>query len=117
MSKRNRVGYRRHSASFFEHNGTTDDLNQRTYDNDNDWLPVVVNWPVELVGVSGGEVLRGRQVSAESTHVLFGEAFGGAGIEPTNRCVIAGTTYGITSVIEPDGDNMELRVELKRGST
>ena len=120
MSKhRLNIGARLHLATFYQHNGNTDDLGQPTYTVDTDWLPVVINWPVEKLGVSGGETLRGRQVASETTHVLFGEAQGGLGIMPKHRCEVTDLNgswqrYQVTSVLDRDGINQELRVEIKR---
>ena len=111
---RKRHGQRRHKATAWQHDGSQDDAGQPTYSNDTDWSPVVTNWPVELVAVRGGETLRGRQVAAETTHVVFGEYFGGNGILPEHRCVIDGVTFGVVSAMDIDGLSTELRVELKR---
>jgi len=112
---RRRSGQRRYVATFYEHNGTIDESGHPTYSVDTDWLAVVVNWPVEVLGTGGGETVRGLQVTAETTHLLYGEYHGGDGIKATQRCVIDGEQrYNVVSELDPDGFKMERRVELKR---
>ena len=119
MSKRRmRIGARKYQATFSSHNGKQDTAGQYTYGVSDDWVPVVVGWPVEMVATGGGETLRGRQVTAQTTHVLFGEAFGGEGINAEHRCQIevngVTQTFGVVSVLDMDGLDMERRVELKQ---
>ena len=111
---RKRYGFRRDQATTMIHNGNQDAAGQPTYSNDADWSPVVIGWPVELVSVRGGETLRGRQVSADTSHVLFGEYYGGNGVSPEQRCVINGESYNVVSAMDLDGTHTELRVELRR---
>lgn len=111
---RKRIGFRNHRALIQEHNGNQDDNGQPTYTVEADWLLVEPQWPVEMVAASGGERLRGRQVAASVTHVLFGEYFGAKEIRPDMRCIIDSSVYGIVSVLDKDGTSMEMRVEVKR---
>ena len=67
----------------------------------------------EMIAASGGEVVRGRQVTATTTHVLFGEYFGGEGVNPEMRALIEGKWYNVTSVLDKDGLSEEQRIELK----
>ena len=99
---RKRVGNRRHLATFSQHNGSTDTAGQPTYANAADWTTVLGEWPCELLQTSGGEVLRGRQVTAQTTHVFFGD-FMGSEAEPTYRIIVSGRNYSIVSVLDPDG--------------
>lgn len=115
---RNRDGKRRHMATFQQHDGTTDAHGHPTYFTEADW-DNVLQWPCEVTTAHGGEVLRGRQVTAETTHVLFGEYFSAEGVTAAMRCKIPsddGTmvTYDVVSAYDPDGLSRELRVELKR---
>lgn len=115
---RGRTGKRRHVATFQSHNGTTDAHNHPTYSTDTDWSNSVVDWPCELTTVQGGEVLRGRQVSEITTHVLFGEYFGADGVAAQMRCLIdnpsgSAVTYQVVAAYDADGLSDEIRVELK----
>ena len=114
MSYRKRYGQRNYYASFQEHNGDQDTHGTPTYGDAADWITVVPQFPAELVSTTGGEVLRGRQISAITTHVLYGEYYSGEGIKPNHRCVIDGKLYEVVSVLDMDGRHRELRVELKQ---
>lgn len=113
-AKRRRTGARTKVAAFQQHSGTVDDYGTPTYTNDDDWSTVVAAWPAEQVGVRGGEVIRGRQVAAVTTDVLFGEYYGGSLIASDMRCVLNGVIYQVVSAVDTEGMNRELRVELKR---
>ena len=111
---RNTVGARQHTAIFTRHNGTVDAAGNPTYSVANDWLPINAGWPCERVAVTGGETLRGRQVTAETTHVLFGWWNSVKDITAADQVQIAGLTYSIVSVLDADGDNMTARIQCKR---
>ena len=110
---RQRIGARRHFATAYQHDGTADAHNMPTYSVADDWDPVVTGWPCELITAGGGEVVRGRQTTAQTTHVFFGEPSGGKLIGPEMRLVVDGVTYAITAAFDPDGDQREWRVEAK----
>lgn len=103
-----------YSANSLKHNGSVDEAGHPTYGNDADWVIVVSGWPVEFRSVRGTEVIWGRQMSAETTHLAIGEYYGGEAIESSHRVVINGTTYGVVSVLDRQGLNRELEVQLKR---
>ena len=111
---RKRVGFRISTAAFTRHNGNVDANGTPTYDSPNDWVAVQGPWPCELVTTTGGEVLRGKQVSATTTHAAFGERFGSQDLTPQDRVTIAGQVFGIVAVIDADGMNRETRLELRR---
>lgn len=113
MTWRKQIGARNHSADAWQHNGNQDANGLPTYGVDGDWRPVITGWMVQLLAVNGGEQIRGRQVTAETSHVIFGQYSGGVGILPEHRVTINGTTYNVVSAMDMDGDQMELRVELK----
>ncbi len=113
MSIRKRIGFRRHTATFYRHNGSVDLYGQPTYSDDTQWAILSQGWPCELTTTVGGEVLRGRMVNEKTTHVAFGEFFGIGEVTVKDRCVISGVKYGITCVSDPDGIQMEVRVELR----
>ena len=114
MTRRERIGSRRYRATVSQHDGTQDSHGTPTYGTSGDWDAVVTNWPCEVLAVRGGETVRGRQVAANTTHVLYGEYHGGASITPEMKCVINGTTYQIVSALDMDGQRREIRVELQR---
>lgn len=114
MSIRKRIGFRRHIATFHRHDGSVDAYGQPTYNDDSTWSVLTQGWPCELTTTVGGEVLRGRMVNEMTTNVAFGEFYGTGDITVEDRCVIAGVKYGITCVADPDGINMEVRIELRR---
>lgn len=113
MPKRFRAGSRRHQADFEQHDGTIGTHGNPTYKTSGDWDTIVSAWPCELLTTKGGESLRGRQVTADTTHVLFGEYQGATSVTTDMRAVIDGTTYDVVSVYDPDGDGREMRVELR----
>jgi hypothetical protein len=67
-----------------------------------------------MITASAGEVLRGRQVTAETSHVLIGEFFGVQGIAETDRVVLSdGSKLAINGIMDQDGKQEEARVEAK----
>ena len=110
---RKRVGFRRHRADFYDHNGTLDSYGQPTYNTVSDWDTYFAGWPMEFVSTVGGEVLRGRMVTAKSTHAMFGNFSAVESINTKMRVVVNGANYGITSVSDPEGTRTEMRVELR----
>ena len=112
--KRKRYGARRHNAKFSKHNADADQHGQPLYSEPLDWATTISAWPCELVTTRGGEVLRGRQVTERTTHVLFGEYFGAATATVDQRVEIAGQTYAITAAYDADGLSQEMRVELRQ---
>ena len=114
MPKRQRLGRRIHQADFQLHNGNLDDSGTPTYTSEDDWQVVIAAWPCEVLNTSGGETLRGRQVTAETTHVLIGEYFGVEGVTTDMRIEVNGQTLAIVSVLDQDGDSYERRIEAKR---
>ena len=119
MPPRRKISTRRHRATAKLHNGNADSHGTPTYTSSVDWTEVVTAWPCELLSVAGGEAIRGRQVAAETSHILFGEFHGGKSITPDCKVEVAGTdgqivTYGVVTAYDMDGDNREYRVELTR---
>lgn len=114
MNRRQRIGNRRHSLDAKQHDGTTDSLGTPTYHVAGDWDTVTSGWPVEMLVVSGGETLRGRQVTAQTTHVFYGEYYGGKDIEADMKVVVENVEYDVVTAYDPWGDRQEFRVEAKR---
>jgi len=110
---RKRIGMRRWTADFYSHNGNADSYGQLTYSNPADWNIVLQDWPCELITTVGGEVIRGRMTNAKTTHVAYGEFFGADNVTTKMRCRINGVDYGVTAVIDQDGLQMEMRIELR----
>lgn len=110
---RQRLGNRRHFATAYQHNGTLNQHGMPAYDDSTAWNRVVTRWPCELLTANGGETIRGRQVTATTTHVLIGEYFGGNGIKPEHRVEVNGQTYAVVAGYDADGDNREYRVEMR----
>lgn len=113
MAYRKRMGKRRHTAQVQEHNGTVDGTGNPTYGTPGDWDTVIAAWPCELLTTAGGETVRGKQVTAQTTHVLFGEYFGASGVSANMRIIVNGQTMSLVSAYDPNGDQSEMRVEAK----
>ena len=111
---RNTVGARQWNATISRHNGTLDGNGNPTYQTDADWVAVNLAWPCEKITVQGSEVLRGRQVSAVTTHVLFGWYSSVSEVLPSDRVTINAETFSVVAVLDVDGDNMTARMEVKR---
>lgn len=111
---RQRVGNRRHVARIEQHDGTLNGDGHPTYTTPGDWDTYVSSWPCEMLITGGGEVIRGRQVSDQTTAVFFGEYYGVQGTDPKMRISVGGVTYGIVSAYDADGDNREMRIEAKK---
>jgi SPP1 family predicted phage head-tail adaptor len=69
------------------------------------------NLPAKVEQVTGGETVRGRQVSAE-TQVVFTVRWL-AGVTPKMRVSWDGRTLGIVRASDPYGDRRELRIECR----
>lgn len=109
------AGKRRHRASVAQHNGNQDGHGNPTYSVAQDWNEdIITDYPVELLTVRGGEQLRGGQVTGETTHVMYGEFWGGQEIAPDMRVTIEGVTYSVISSFDPEGTGREKRTDLKR---
>jgi SPP1 family predicted phage head-tail adaptor len=75
------------------------------------WSTLVDRLPAEVRPVAGGEVVRGRQVAAETTCVF--EIRFRTDITTDQRIVWAGRTFGIVRVHDPYGRRAEIWVEAK----
>jgi SPP1 family predicted phage head-tail adaptor len=75
------------------------------------WSTYLADYPVAIDSVAGGEVLRGRQVSAETTLVFSGRWY--TGVTTQMRVSYEGRTLGIVRASDPYGDRRELRIECK----
>lgn len=72
------------------------------------------DWPCEWRSVSGGERLRGKQVTTATTHVVIGDYHFVSSVTSAMRCVINSVIYGVVSVRDIEGDSREMFIELKR---
>lgn len=114
---RYRIGQRRYLATFEAHNGNIDETGNPTYDTLADWLESLAGWYCELIATGGSEQIRGRQIAAETTHVIFGDyaAVAAAGITTQHRCTVGGLTRaGIERIYDADGLRTEMVLELKQ---
>jgi head-tail adaptor len=75
------------------------------------WSAYCATWPCELVGVSGGEIFRGRQVHASAEYVALGHHV--EGVTPRMRMTLLGRTFDILRALNVDTRGRELRLELK----
>lgn len=65
----------------------------------------------EVLGVGGGESLRGRQIEAQTTHLVT--IHWRAGILPTMRVVHEGRLLNIVRVDDPEGDRRMLVIQCE----
>jgi SPP1 family predicted phage head-tail adaptor len=63
------------------------------------WANVKATWPAEHIYTSGGEALRGRQLSAQTSDLFRIRTIDEVTTE--HRVVWNGTNYGIVQVSEP----------------
>lgn len=63
------------------------------------WSTYQGNWPAEHRYVSGGETIRGRQLSAESSHLFIIRELDG--VTRQMRVLYDSTYYGIVNISEP----------------
>ncbi len=115
MTKKNLYQRKRqHRVRFERHNGNVDAMGNPTYSVADDWNLLPQIWPCELLTASAGEVLRGRQVTAETSNVLIGEFFGAQGIEATDRVILSdGQRMAINGIMDQDGKQNEARIEAR----
>ena len=112
------VGRWRHVATAQQHDLTLDTHGQPTYPTAGDWNTVVA-WPCSLETVRGGEIIRGRQVAPQTTHLLTGEYYGGRIITPDMRVSIPDidnkpVIYQVIAAYDPDGEADRFIVELRK---
>jgi len=94
-------------------------LQEATHEQDAAGQPVALwgalaggsNLPARVENVTGGETIRGRQVSAETTTLLTIRYL--AGVTPQMRVLYEGRTLGIVRASDPDGARRELRIECR----
>ena len=106
------TGKRRDTALIQKHNGNKDTYGQPSLTVEADW-ETVVRWPCQFQSTSGGEILRGRQVTAQSTHVLWGDYMAVRNVETTYRIKIRNLTLGIVDVSDLFGDQKEMSIDCK----
>ena len=112
MARRNKVGYRRYVATFFEHDGSIDTSGQPTFNDPATWTQVVSGWYCEVLAVSGTETLRGRQVTAQTRRVLYGDWSAVASVTPRMRCKVDGVVSDVVAVLDENGDKREMVIQL-----
>ena len=107
--------HRRWRSNFARHNGNVDAAGNPTIANDKDWEMFIVAWPCEIRAVSGGMKLRGgRQVSADATHILYGEIHGANDLLPEDRAILSdGRIFEVIYTADETGFERERVVEIK----
>lgn len=78
------------------------------------WTTYLADYPVAIDQVTGGEVLRGRQVSAETQIVFAGRWY--EGVTTQMRVIYGSRTLGIVRACDPYGDRRELRIECREAA-
>jgi SPP1 family predicted phage head-tail adaptor len=107
-------GRRQYRVTFQTHNKVQDAHGNYDFKAGSSWSDEIVAYPCSFQTVRGGEVLRGRQVQPETTHVLHGEYHGGKNVTTDMRCIIDDIVYNVVSVFDPEGRRRQMRIELKR---
>lgn len=87
------------------------DAKDAAYQTIRTWSTRANNLPAKVESVTGGETIRGRQVSASAT-ILFTIRYM-AGLTSKMRVKFGSRTLGIVRVSDPYGDRRELRIECK----
>lgn len=108
----NRAGQRRYVADVQKHNGTVR-AGEQTFGTDPDWPTILPNLPVSFQDVGGGETVRGRQMEANTTGLVTA-AWSPAvrAITPAMRLVIEGRKLEIVNVMDLDGKNREITMQV-----
>ena len=93
------IGHQVYLGEFQRHNGNVDSNGMPTYTTNDDWDPVVTNWPCEKISAGGDETQRGRQTTSYDNDVFRGDAAALRYIVDTQcRLVVDGTVYGIRHI-------------------
>ncbi len=110
-----RLYARRHWLTFQQHDGTVTN-GVPTYHVDGDWDTVsnVGTVAVEKKGVTGGEVVRGIQMDATTTHLLIGDYWSLKNVTPNMRATGCGDTFNVIRAYDPDGMGESFHVQVKR---
>lgn len=109
------AGTRRTVITVEEHDGTITN-GEPTYQTEGDWdsLKALFTVPASYQGVSGGEIIRGLQIEAGATGLIrIASTPRTRKIKPRMRIRIGDRTLNIISVIDKDGDQRELYVQVK----
>jgi hypothetical protein len=106
------AGGMRWVAELQKHSGRLDN-GEPTYSVERDWQPVLRHLPVEWKEVSGGEVVRGRQMEANTTSLLRTHwSPETRAIEPKKyRLKIGSRILNVVSAIDPTGSNREILIQ------
>jgi len=112
MARRNKIGSRRYIATFFAHDGTVDGAGQPTFNDPAAWNQIVTGWYCECLATSGGETLRGQQVTAQTKRVLYGDFAAVRSVTARMRCKVDGIVSDVISVLDDSGEKREMRIQL-----
>lgn len=108
-----RAGKRDYIVTVQEHNGTMSH-GEPTYERDEDWKTIITELPATYRGVTGGEVVRGRQMDPETSSVL--EVLYTPRTKLINsrmRLLLGDRVLNIVSVLDVDGMKRELMIQTK----
>jgi len=102
---------RRNRITIEQESSTQDELGQPVPT----WTTVAANLPAEILGVGGGETIRGQQVDAGITSVVTIRYR--SGLSPKMRIVHNSRNLNIAKVNDPDGFRRELLLHCSEEST
>lgn len=106
------AGGMRWVAELQKHSGRLDN-GEPTYSVESDWKPAIRQLPVEWKEVTGGEVVRGRQMESTTTSLLRTHwSPETRAIEPKKyRLKIGSRVLYVVSSIDPTGSNLEILIQ------
>ena len=108
MKSRMRAGRLRHCIDIQKPTATADSSGQMV----EAWTSYVAqNVPAEILGVAGGETMRGRQVDADATSMVT--IRWRDDVNPTHRIKYGSRTLNIISAYDPTGDRVELQIQCR----
>lgn len=106
------AGRRRCRIRVERHNGKLE-AGEVTYHRDEDWESLMEDLPAAYQQVSGGEVIRGRQMKAHTTGLIqILSTPRTRQIDATMRIVLAGRKLDIVSVLDLDGTQQDLSIQV-----
>lgn len=106
---------RRYVASFYVHNGNRNQTGNPTYDDLEDWYQVAYDYYCEKINSSGGETVRGRQVTDQTSFVLVGDYWGARaiGVSAPMQVEIEGIRGNVISAEDIDGQQLEMMIQVE----
>ena len=109
------MGNRLSLATIQRHNQNINDVGIPTYNVEDDWVAVVVDWPCDVRTTSEDETTRGRQTTFAETVDFVGDPYSIRGVVDTNcRIVVDGTAYSIRKIHGTDVMSLEATITASR---